>query len=158
MDHTVYLCFNGRASDPFNFTVGTPQGSPVLPVLSTIYTSPLLHKMKEWTNTSLGMYVDDRAIFICGHGWEDIENSMQVEYMMCIDWLTKARLSAEPDKTELIYFRKCGEKTDPPHHMSLPLPTPNTHYQVPTTNTLRYLGFFFNSWLSWLYHMEVMYN
>jgi len=55
-DHTVKLKFNGKTSDLFDYVVGTPQGSPVSPVLSTIYTSPLLHKMKEWTNTSLGMY------------------------------------------------------------------------------------------------------
>ena len=157
-DRTVRLRFNGRASDPFDFTVGTPQGSPVSPVLSTIYTSPLLHKMRDWTNASLGMYVDDGAIFACGRRWEDIENSIRVGYTTCMDWLTRAGLSAEPDKTELIYFRKRGEKTDPPHHMSLPLPLPNTHYRVTTTSTLRYLGFFFDNRLSWTHHVEVMCN
>jgi Reverse transcriptase (RNA-dependent DNA polymerase) len=144
-DRTVRLRFNGKSSDPFNFPVGTPQGSPVSPVLSTIYTSPLLHKMREWTNTSLGMYVDDGAIFVCGRNWEDIKNSIRAGYTSCIDWLTRVGLSAELEKTELIYFRKCGEKSDPPQHMSLPLPAPNTQYKVTATNTLRYLGFFFDN-------------
>jgi len=65
-DHTVRLHFNGRLSDPFDFMMGTPQGLPVSSVLSTIYTSPLLHKMREWANTSLGMYIDDGIIFTCG--------------------------------------------------------------------------------------------
>jgi hypothetical protein len=56
---TVKLRFNGKTSDPFDFPVGTLQGSPVSSVLSTIYTSPLLHKMKEWTNSSLGIYIDN---------------------------------------------------------------------------------------------------
>ena len=65
-DRTVRLKFNGKISDPFDYTVGTPQGSPVSPVLSTIYTSPLLHKMKHWNKASLGMYIDDGVIFACG--------------------------------------------------------------------------------------------
>jgi hypothetical protein len=76
-DRTVRLRFNGKSSDPFDFEVGTPQGSPVSPVLSTIYTSPLLYKMREWTNASLGMYVDDGVIFTCGRRWEDIDKSMR---------------------------------------------------------------------------------
>jgi Reverse transcriptase (RNA-dependent DNA polymerase) len=75
-DQTVHLRFNGKTTDPFDFTVGTPQGSPISPVLSIIYMSPLLHKMREWTNTSLGMYIDDSSIFACGKQWEDIEEAM----------------------------------------------------------------------------------
>jgi hypothetical protein len=78
----------------------------VSPVLSTIYTSALLYKMREWTNTSLGMYIDDGVIFACGRRWEDIEASMRKGYTTCIDWLTRAGLNAKPEKTELIYFRK----------------------------------------------------
>lgn len=159
-DRTVRLRFNGKSSDPFDFEVGTPQGSPVSPVLSTIYTSALLYKMREWTNASLGMYIDDGVIFACGQRWEDVEKSMREGYATCIDWLTRAGLNAEPEKTELIYFRRRGEKTDPPHHIDLPLRVPphDASYRVPATTTLRYLGFFFDNRLSWKHHVEVMCN
>jgi Reverse transcriptase (RNA-dependent DNA polymerase) len=87
-DHTVRLQFNGRTSDPFNFAVGTPQGLPVLPVLSIIYTAPLLHKMRSLANPSLGMYIDDRAIFTCRCKWKDVEYAMRDSYASCIEWLT----------------------------------------------------------------------
>jgi Reverse transcriptase (RNA-dependent DNA polymerase) len=45
-DCTVRLHFNSRTSDPFNFPVGTLQGSLVSLVLSIIYMVPLLHKMR----------------------------------------------------------------------------------------------------------------
>ena len=105
-DRTVKLKFNGKTSKPFDFTVGTPQGSPVLLVLSIIYTSPLLHKMRDWNRSSLSMYIDNGVIFACGPNWTDIESTMRNEYRECVDWLTKAGLNVEPDKTELIFFKK----------------------------------------------------
>ena len=156
-DRTVKLKFNGKTSDPFDFEIGTPQGSPVSPVLSTIYTSPLLHKMKEWTNSSLGMYIDDGAIFACGDSWNKIEATMRKGYTSCLDWLTRAGLSAEPAKTELLFFRKPRERVEPPHFIHLPLPLHGT-YKVHAANTLRYLGFYFDARLSWSHHVNIMCN
>ena len=157
-DRTVRLRFNGKSSDPIDFTVGTPQGSPVSSVLSTIYTSPLLHKMRDWANTSLGMYIDDGVILACGHEWKEIDASLLNGYTECTKWLIKAGLNAEPEKTELIYFKKGREKTNPPNYIHLPIPTLNTYYRVTATNTVKYLGFFFDNKLSWKHHVEVMCN
>src|SRR6267154_3031630 len=99
-DCTIHFCFNGKLSDPFDFMMGTPQGSPVSSVLSTIYTSPLLYKMREWANMSLGMYIDDGVIFACRCRWEDIEVSLCKGYTECTEWLTRARLNVEPEKSE----------------------------------------------------------
>jgi Reverse transcriptase (RNA-dependent DNA polymerase) len=118
-DCTVRLKFNGQTSDPFDFAVGTPQGSPVSLVLSTIYMLPLLHHMRGLNKTSLSMYIDDGAIFACGRDWNEIEEAMQAGYTTCIEWLTRAGLNVESDKTKLIFFwKKMGEirsaHTDPP--------------------------------------------
>ena len=157
-DRTVRLRFNGQTSDPFDFEVGTPQGSPVSPVLSIIYTSPLLHKMKKWARSSLGMYIDDGAIFACGRDWEQIEDTMRKGYGECAEWLTRAGLNIEPDKSELIFFRKRGEKTPPPPYTHLPNHTLQTYYRVPATATIRYLGFFFDTHLNWSHHVDTVCN
>ena len=57
------LRFNGLTADPLTLLVGMPQGSPISPILSIIYTSPLLHIMKRLEEASLSMYVDDGVIF-----------------------------------------------------------------------------------------------
>ena len=157
-DQMVRLHFNGRTSDPFDFMVGTPQGFPVSPVLSIIYISPLLHKMKDWTNSSLGMYIDNGAIFACGHNWPSIINALREHYTTCVEWLTHSGLSVEPDKTKLIFFRRRGQRSAPPCYIHLPIPAVQMYYQVLAVNMLQYLGFFFDACLSWAYHIDVMCN
>ncbi len=157
-DRTVRLKFNNKTSDSFDFTVGTPQGSPVSPVLSTIYTSPLLHRIRNWDKSSLGMYIDDGVIFACGRNWEHIESTMCFGYTDCVEWLTRSGLNAEPAKTKLLFFKKGREQDEPPQYIHLPDPTHNTYYRAQAANTIRYLGFFFNARLNWTHHVEVVCN
>ena len=92
----VHLKFNNILAEERGQPVGVPQGSPISPVLSIIYTSPLLHLMREWTNSSLGMYVDDGILFACAHDWEEVSNTLRTRYAMCMDWLRRAGLAIEP--------------------------------------------------------------
>jgi retron-type reverse transcriptase len=58
-DRRIKLKFNEILSEDRLQPVGVPQGSPLSPVLSIAYTAPLLGKMANWNNSSLGMYIDD---------------------------------------------------------------------------------------------------
>jgi hypothetical protein len=86
--------------------IGVPQGSPLSPVFSITYTSSLLAKMRQWNNSSLGMYVDDSIIFACAEEWEDVEKLLRARYMVCEEWLQCSGLAIEPDKMELLLFQK----------------------------------------------------
>ena len=127
-------------------------------MLSIIYTSPLLHKMKNWARSSLGMYIDDGVIFACGREWKQIEDTICKGYSECAEWLTRAGLNIEPDKSELLFFCKRGEKSDPPPYIHLPNHALQTYYQVPATSTIRYLGFFFDNRLNWSHHVNTVCN
>ena len=118
-DRTVRLKFNNSTSDPFSSGVGTPQGSPISPVLSTLYTHALLRMTRDIKWTSLNLYIDDGAILACGKTWAEVESSLTAAYTSCASWLNRSGLKAEPDKTELIYFRRRHEKVDPPGHIFL---------------------------------------
>ena len=104
-DQTVRLKFNSLTSDPFALDIGTPQGSPISPVLAVLYTHTILLKAGV-CQTLLSMYMDDGAIFECGCTWREVETSLTTVYSACTLWLEHLGLTAEPEKTELIFFRR----------------------------------------------------
>ena len=53
----------GHTSDSFEITSGTPQGSPLSPILSVMYTTNLLEMTSMWALRDLTIYVDDGAIY-----------------------------------------------------------------------------------------------
>jgi hypothetical protein len=114
--------------------------------------------MRNWNKASLGMYIDDGVIFACGQNWDRVETEMCDSYRECVDWLTRAGLNVEPDKTELLFFRKGRDREEPPRYIHLPNPSLNTYYRVQTADTLHYLGFFFDTCLNWIHHVEVVCN
>jgi len=59
----VSFSFNNFTSDPCKLDPGTPQGSLLSPILSAIYTPPLLPVAnRSWVYKGLKMYVDDGCI------------------------------------------------------------------------------------------------
>src|SRR6266446_1000561 len=157
-DRTVRLKFNRHISDPFSSEVGTPQGSPISPVLSVLYTHALLRITQETKWTALSMYIDDGAILACGETWDEVESSLKKAYSSCALWLHRAGLKVEPDKTEVMYFRRRFEKEDPPGNISLPHHPQHTSYEVKAVHRLRYLGFFIDHKLNWTHHVNTMCN
>jgi hypothetical protein len=104
------------------------------------------------------MYVDDGILFACGKTWDDITLALSDTYTSCADWLTRSGLLAEPEKTELLFFRKMRERVEPPHHIHLPISSHSTYYRVAATTRLRYLRFFLDHKLRWEPHVDIMCN
>ena len=159
-DRKVHLSFNNITVEERDQPVGVPQGSPMSPILSITYTLSLLHKMKSWNNSSLGMYVDDGILFACAEEWADVTKLLRARYTVCDKWLRHSGLAIEPDKTELLFFQKPYEHNPLPAPTRLILPDQehSTHYMVQPVENLRYLGFFINRRLKWEPHIRIMCN
>jgi hypothetical protein len=158
-DRKVCLSFNNFTSDEMGQPVGTPQGLPVSPVLSVIYTSALLRLQEHWNNSMLGMYVDDGVIMAHADDWESVDRLLIARYRCCEEWLRRSNLAIEPDKTEVLYFRTPRQRLDfPPNCICLPNPSENTSYAVQASDMVCYLGFFINHKLDWEPHITIMCN
>jgi hypothetical protein len=75
-----------------------------------VYTSPLLHRMRGWNNSSLGMYIDDGVISAFAETWEGITT------LLCQDWLSRAGLPIEPEKSEVLFLWKLVETAREEYH------------------------------------------
>jgi len=76
----------------------------------------VLHQMREWNSSSLGMYIDDGVILACAKTWARVTSLLRVHYSTCQEWLDWAGLAVELDKMEVLFFRKPGSRnvTPPP--------------------------------------------
>jgi hypothetical protein len=118
--------------------MGTPQGSPISPVLSIIYASPLLHLAKRWTDAAYMMFVDDGNIFVRAPSYQLLALKFRDLYSECHNWCLRAGLTIEPEKTEVLFF------SHPWHNLALHGACPkmvylpdwgsNTYYTVAATD------------------------
>jgi hypothetical protein len=152
----------GHESQPFEITSGTPQGSPLSPILSAMYTANLLEMTKTWSLQDLTMYVDDGAIYATSATIKGATDSVKEGYTQVLNWLYRNGLTADPEKCELMTFTP--SKADP---QKIGHPIDNLEYEdpihgpqciAPSDKLIRYLGIYIDPKLNWDHHTTVMAN
>ena len=160
-DRTLALHFNGWASALFKALNGTPQGSPLSPILSAVYTIPLLRLAERWVWLMLSLYVDDGNLTASGPTHHESVKWVITGFAIVSDWLKRCGLRTDPDKTEFISFfnpRWSHNLKGPPPHNIVLQDASNGEISVPRSPSVRYLGIFIHYKLSWDLHVRTMAN
>jgi len=100
----VSLKIGNFISDVFTIHNGTPQGSPLSPILSVFYTAPLLDLASSWHYHDLTLYVNDGAIYVVSATKQAATKAALEGYKVVTTWLHMNGLEADPAKTELMTF------------------------------------------------------
>ena len=107
------------------------------------------------------MYIDDGNILSTGPSYNLVSRSLRSRYEECLNWLLKAGLSIESEKTEVIFYSPNKPRPDThgrrPDSIVLPAPGQN-EISIPSLNNVRYLGLYINHKLNWHQHVNIMAN
>ena len=159
-DRIICMNFNDFTSDPFHPSHGTPQGSPLSPILSALVTSPLLQRCLDLKHTDLMLYVDNGCIFRSGPTFLSASVKVIEAFSLILTLLHRMGLEVDADKTELMFFTPpCPS----PHYGTQPL-TVTIPLQGGKTLTIRpstslcYPRVFFTPKLDWCLHVTTMAN
>ena len=153
------LSFNGEPLPEVVLNHGTPQGSPLSPILSAIYILPLLRLTEAWCFKSLSTYVDDSAIVTTGATHSSVIQKCADGFFTVADWLLCNGLRLDPDKTEFIAFQP--RQANPDRVGAL---RPSIDLRIPGGGTLQvrhsslvcYLGIFIDDKFNWEPHVKIM--
>ena len=138
-----------------------PQGSPLFPILSAIYTAPLL-SLLSITDLSpftvFQLYVNNGCIIASGKTFHHLATLAACLYKHTSSWLRSVGLHLNPSTTEFMHFH--GHKSLA--HFGLPVTHRgiwDAHFgelHLPARLLVRYLGVFFTPTLSWHTHVSIM--
>ena len=155
-NRSISFKINNSTSSPLSLSsIGIPQGSPLSPILSVIYTS-LTIRAFNIPNAIPFSYIDDIAILCHYPHYQDAHKTICNSFYFFKDQLRVQGLLLDLSKTKLVHFGKKFSKSHTPSHTITVLDYDNRAFNINSKFTIRWLGFHFTRTLSFKLHVNFM--
>ena len=167
-DRTTFYRWDSVTSKSYDFSVGTPQGDCISPVLSALYLSVALKACIPIPfpppNVRSLFFVDDGLLYTASRSLNQNASRIERKLQEVTAALACIGLYIEADKTEVIHFPGYVLKGSGQRHaenLNKPSITINDGYNaivIKPKDCIRYLGFYFSSTLDWNAHIRFYFN
>ena len=154
-------------SQPYNFSMGTPQGNCLSPIISALFLSVAIKNVFPHSSppkpTRCLFFVDDGALYTASPSLSENVRVLASFLMLLLKSLANIGLSIEPSKTELIHFfafqlNASARTLARVHQPNLDFNWNGKSFSIKPAAVWRYLGFFFTPSLDWSYHVQYYTN
>ena len=166
-DRSTTYTWDGITTDThFQCSDGVPQGDPLSPVLSALYLSLVIKRLfpwsyERWINSLF--FVDDGTLVCSSPSLEDNVSTLSLFYKHFLHLLANIGLTVEQSKLELKHFIAFSLKGSHRSFDNIPQPPLRYNwrgkdYEVQPSKIWQYLGFFFDSFLRFDFHVQYYTN
>jgi len=143
-ERTCTLVFQGSANISSPVSVGTPQGSPISPLLFLLYVAPLHMSVPRGLMVS---YVDDFSITVASHSYRGNIHRLQNLFATIAAKGRDIGVSFSVPKTEIVHWLTPSQRT-PPSHAPIEL----VNHLFRPSQVVRWLGYWFTPTLNTTHH------
>lgn len=141
--------YKATVSNSFFLQRGTPQGSPLSPLLYILYTADSLNDIPSHTQANL--FADDTSIWSDSNTITNLRTRLQQSVELFVGWCKRWKLQVQPTKTKLVHF--CNH---PRRKYKTPLSISIDGQVVPLANEAKYLGITFDKTMKFKTHLKEM--